>query len=322
MADGADAFVSRLRAGGMQMATAGGGGGGVLGPGGGINVEVLTDAAKAAKEAFHDARSTAHGENGSLSEADATQHAAKSAAGNALINATKKYKFDVIERPAIDKAIRDAAGPAAEKAYQAARAAGEKPAQANTAANKAAKLTAEAVAKDQARRAATQTAERAIKHERAFEMGNLGPEAQNQLSSFKAGTAAERAKQLPAELAKLSEQEFLAKMASEPCTAKTVNISGPPPQVMHVYEYADGTVVRYKPLGDQYRNEPTYSVEVKKDAKIPDQDRETTAFKVDPMGRPLPKGPYELKNPYPEGSFQADVFEREVMNAGHRTLRK
>jgi hypothetical protein len=55
MADGADAFLARLRAGGMQMATAGGGDG----PGptlGGLSAETLAEAAEAAKEAFHGKR--------------------------------------------------------------------------------------------------------------------------------------------------------------------------------------------------------------------------------------------------------------------------
>ncbi len=55
MGDGADAFVSRLRAGGMQMATEGGGGG--PGPNlAGLSAETLAEAAQAAKKAFKDAR--------------------------------------------------------------------------------------------------------------------------------------------------------------------------------------------------------------------------------------------------------------------------
>lgn len=54
MADGADAFIARLRAGGMQMATSGGGG---PGPNlGGLSSEALAEAAQAAKDAFKDKR--------------------------------------------------------------------------------------------------------------------------------------------------------------------------------------------------------------------------------------------------------------------------
>ncbi|HEX2690920.1 MAG TPA: DUF4157 domain-containing protein, partial [Kofleriaceae bacterium] len=44
------------------------------------------------------------------------------------------------------------------------------------------------------------------------------------------------------------------------------------------------------------------------------------AFKVDPTGKAVPKGPSEVKNPYPRGSVQHDEFTNAVMNAGHRSL--
>lgn len=63
MAEGADAFVARVRAGGMQMATEGGGG--RLRPGvSGVTAESLLEAASAAKQAFLDERlsqAKAHG---------------------------------------------------------------------------------------------------------------------------------------------------------------------------------------------------------------------------------------------------------------------
>ena len=153
-------------------------------------------------------------------------------------------------------------------------------------------------------------------------MSAVGVKAQDQFSLYTDGTAARDARRLATELEGLTEKEFLDKMAGEPCTPKTVSINGPPPQPMQVYEYADGTVVRYKPLGDKNRSVPTYSVEVKKDPSLPDVGQDSTAFKLDSSGRPLPKGPFDVKNPYPDGSMQADVFEREIMNAGHRTLRR
>jgi hypothetical protein len=70
------------------------------------------------------------------------------------------------------------------------------------------------------------------------------------------------------------------------------------------------------------RHAPTYSVEVKKDPSLPDRGKDSAAFKVDASGKALPKGPFDVRNPYPEGSMQADVFEREIMNAGHRALRQ
>jgi len=63
MAEGADAFVAELRAGGLQMATAGGGGGPNSGIGG-ISGEALAKAARAGRRAFTDeylARAKDHG---------------------------------------------------------------------------------------------------------------------------------------------------------------------------------------------------------------------------------------------------------------------
>jgi hypothetical protein len=77
MADGADAFVARLRAGGMQMATAGGGGGGSSPTMGGLNAETLAEAAQAAKQAFKDKRAAQQAPQHSKltsTHADAAQH--------------------------------------------------------------------------------------------------------------------------------------------------------------------------------------------------------------------------------------------------------
>jgi hypothetical protein len=354
MADGADAFVARLRAGGMQMATAGKGGG--SGPNlGGLSAETIAEAAQVAKEAFKDKRLAQevpkHGENAAAhsdaveSPPDAAppatatprsrateqaaveaaekeaQRAARSAAGNAEANATKKYLFEASEKPVVEDRTRDSALEAARKAYKSAIDAGEMRGEANTAANKAAKNAAESVAKIEAQRVATETAQRAIASDGAFDMSKLDAVAQSQLADYNAGKTGGEAGRLARELNGLSEKDFLAKMAGESCTAKSVNINGPPPQAMRVYEYPDGTVVRYKPEGDSKRPGPTYSIELKKAPSLRDLGKDDAAFKVDPLGRAVPKGPFDLKNPYPKGSVQALRFERTVMNAGHQTLK-
>lgn len=122
----------------------------------------------------------------------------------------------------------------------------------------------------------------------------------------------------------MSARDFSTKMGEEvnagKCTKKSVAIGGPPPQTMDVYEYADGTVVRHKPLGDKYRQEPSYSVEVKKDPSLPDLGKDDAAFKVSSTGKAVPKGPAEVQNPYPRGSVQYDEFMDAIMNAGHHSL--
>lgn len=44
------------------------------------------------------------------------------------------------------------------------------------------------------------------------------------------------------------------------------------------------------------------------------------AFKVDELGRAVPKDPDHIANPYVEGKFlgQRTVYEQHVLNSGHR----
>jgi hypothetical protein len=79
---------------------------------------------------------------------------------------------------------------------------------------------------------------------------------------------------------------------------------------MIVYVHADGGMVRVKPQGDptsKFRPQPDLSKSVRHpyDADYRDYSRE--AFKVDSLGRPLPKSPADLKNPY-EGTPLKDTF--------------
>jgi hypothetical protein len=74
-------------------------------------------------------------------------------------------------------------------------------------------------------------------------------------------------------------------------------------------------------LGDPNRPGPTYSIEVKKDPAMPDLNKEDAAFKVTSSGKAVPKGPAEIRNPYPKGSLQARKFQNAVMAAGHKTLK-
>lgn len=86
--------------------------------------------------------------------------------------------------------------------------------------------------------------------------------------------------------------------------------------------YADGTVVRYKPLGDPQRATPTYSIEIKKNPALPDKSSDDAAFKVDASGNPVPKGPFNIKNPFSKSTQrdQYEAFEKALMDAGHFSL--
>lgn len=245
---------------------------------------------------------------------------ARSAAGNARARALAKHTFAPSEVPAVSERVQAAAQPAAQQAYDEAIAAGKTPQQANDAANRAAMKVADAAAEQEAQQVAREAAKKAIASRTAIDTDKIGTDGAQRMAQFEAGTRAPNAKRLAEELSKLNDREFHAKMASEPCTSKTVNMPGPPPHKMTVYEYTDGTVVRYKTDGAPQRPGPTYSVEVKADPKLPDVGKAGVDFKLDASGNPVPKGPYEVKNPYQPGSAQAKAFEQAMMNAGHLSI--
>ncbi|MEJ2611630.1 MAG: hypothetical protein P8179_16520 [Candidatus Thiodiazotropha sp.] len=120
------------------------------------------------------------------------------------------------------------------------------------------------------------------------------------------------------------EIDFLNMMADEvkagKCTQKSVNIFGPPPQKMEIYEYKDGTVVWYKPLGDMKRPGPTYSIEMKKNPGVPYHGPNDAAFKVDADGNAIPKNPHEAKQPFALGTLQADIYMETIMDYGRFLL--
>jgi hypothetical protein len=124
----------------------------------------------------------------------------------------------------------------------------------------------------------------------------------------------------------MREERFLETMADEVeagrCTVRQVSINGPPPQMMDVYEYTDGTVVRYKPLGDTERHNPTYSIEVKKNPTLPDRGSDDIAFKLDSNGYAVPKGPHDVQNPFLKNGSQFRAYENALMDAGHISLRQ
>jgi hypothetical protein len=92
---------------------------------------------------------------------------------------------------------------------------------------------------------------------------------------------------------------------------------------MQMWEYADGTEVRYKPLGDKKRAGPTFSVEVKKDPSMPDMHSDDVAFKVDAQGRAVPKNDKGTHNPYclATNDAQYNAFEDAVLKSVHFALR-
>jgi len=255
-------------------------------------------------------------------EADAKK-VAKEVSGNIAKEETKPTKYNYeSETASVEAKVRSEAQAAAEQAYKDALTKdGKPPEKAKEAAQKAAKDKAREIALAEAKRVARAKAQQAIDSGGAFDMHKTNP---TQLVDFAANKTGVEAKRISGELSGKSTKDFAAKMGEEvnagKCTKKSVSIDGPPPQTMDVYEYPDGTVVRYKPLGDNFRSGPAYSVEVKKAPSMPDLGKDDAAFKVTSTGKAVPKGPFEVKNPYPKGSAQYKEFEKAVMDAGHHSL--
>lgn len=64
-----------------------------------------------------------------------------------------------------------------------------------------------------------------------------------------------------------------------------------------------------------------FSVEVKQVLPGGAQDgQHGIAFKVNAEGLPVPKGPFEILNPYEKGIYQVqhDTFRQEVLAQGHQ----
>jgi hypothetical protein len=255
-------------------------------------------------------------------EADAKK-VAKEVSGNVAKEETKPTKYNYeSEAASVEAKVRSEAQAAAEQAYKDALTKdGKTPEKAKEAAQTAAKDKAREIALAEAKRVARAKAQQAIDSGGAFDMHKTDP---NQLADFAANKTGVEAKRISGELSGKSAKDFAAKLGEEvnasKCTKKSVSIDGPPPQTMDVYEYPDGTVVRYKPLGDNYRPGPAYSVEVKKNPSMPDLGKDDAAFKVTSTGNAVPKGPSEVKNPYPKGSVQHEEFNEAIMNAGHHSL--
>jgi hypothetical protein len=220
---------------------------------------------------------------------------------------------------------------AAERAYRAAL--DQTPhdaAAARKAASEASKRAIKLAASREADLAAKAKAEACIASGEVFDLTKLAPDAKLQLAAFQAGARGASAQRLSPQLEgqPVAEQVRLldAEVAAGHATRTTEPLTDPTTpgamQDQRVYAFADGALIRIKPKGDKFSpGEAMFSVEVK---KAPPSDalpaQQGVAFKVDARGRAIPKGPFEVKNPYHPGTQaqQHRAFEQAVMDAGHR----
>lgn len=219
-----------------------------------------------------------------------------------------------------------------ERAYVEAIAAGDSPKvarkKATNAVNKAI-IRLKDVEGDLAARAA---AADAIKDGTVFNPSVMDAATSARLADYNsaAPTSGVQARKLAGQLPNMREADFLTFMAGEVssggATRSQAQIPVPPgpfsspTQTMLRWEYADGTVVRYKPLGDAQRpGTPTFTIEVKKNPALPDTGSDDAAFKVGAGGNAVPRSAYDMQNPM-SNPDQRRSFETAAMDAVHFEL--
>ncbi|MCC7384670.1 MAG: hypothetical protein IT384_22670 [Deltaproteobacteria bacterium] len=244
---------------------------------------------------------------------------ARAAAGSALVEAMKPLTLGVADRGEVSSRIAPLAEAAARDAYYLVMLAGKTEKQANVAAVRAARGTAKSLVAVAARQLVIVRVEAAIEAGTCFDLAALDEITKARIFGFRAGLVGQVARVLAQRLDGLAEKDLLDVMATEVADGRATvrqNASG------LVWEFADGTVIRYKPRGDRFRPGPTYSVEVKKNPTMPDADLEGIAFKVDPKGRAVPKNAKEIAPAFKGDHRQASEAVEYLMELGHRGLRR
>ncbi len=255
---------------------------------------------------------------------EAMQHA-KSVAGSATKDSLKKHIMEPAEFAAAEARIRPLVEAATAEAYDKAVAAGKTVKQARDDATKVGRDLARNEALAVGKEVAATRARQAVASGHAFDPTKLAPDVAAQLARQQ-NTVLD-AHRLAPKLCGKTDAEFLSLMAEEVSTGRvsaprSLSIGGPPPQPMTMWEYPDGTVVRYKPLGDNYRTTPAFSIEVKKNPALPDTSPDSAAFKMDAQGHPIPKNDRQILNPYPSSSHQPQflAFEDTILRLAHHGL--
>ncbi len=246
-------------------------------------------------------------------------------AGGESKAALKKYVFAPGDDAKALQRVREKSQKAGEDAYEATLKATKDPKLADRKASEAVRKRALLEAQTEAVAAAEKEAEKAVNAGSAFK--GLDPQAKGQLAAYQSGAALE-VRRLATTLPGKSEKEFLDIMAKEVAEGRvgqprSIPITGPPAQHMQMWEYPDGSEIRFKPLGDADRAGPTFSIEVKKNPTVPDVAQDTAAFKIDQHGRAVPKNDRELLNPYTKATNrdQFEAFEEAVLKPVHFTLK-
>jgi type III secretion translocon protein HrpF len=203
--------------------------------------------------------------------------------------------------------------------YEAARLAGSDAKQAGALASSAARTEAKNVATDLATQAAKARADSVVGDPRQW---NLSANDQGALADFRNGVRGAEAKRIAPQLDGLKASQLHAYMQAEVAAGRATqlpNTTLPGGKPQEAYLYSDGTLVRFKPNGDGFVPDPSYSIEVLTRGVTTPVDQNSVAFKIDSNGSPAPKGPASVTNPYDGGtnSTQNKAFEKRIVESGH-----
>ncbi|MCP3143262.1 annexin [Pyxidicoccus xibeiensis] len=226
------------------------------------------------------------------------------------------FAGDTTARAKVETAWRDTYT----QTYEAARLAGSTPKEAGKLATRAAETKAKEVAKKVAADAARSRADSVVGDPSQW---SLRASDQGALTDFRSGVRGADAKRLAPQLDGLSAAQFQAFMQKEVALGRATQLPAstlPGGKPQEGYLYADGTLVRFKPNGDGFVSDPSYSVEVlTRGARTPPQDQDDIAFKIALDGSPAPKGPASVTNPYDGGTNQTqkEAFEQQIAASGH-----
>ncbi len=130
------------------------------------------------------------------------------------------------------------------------------------------------------------------------------------------------AKELAPDLHRMDENKFFTRMKLEEETEgflRRTELNNNNGKEVIIWEYADGTVIRYKSR-DKFTGLPIAVIEVQKDTTERPYNLKDIAFKVGADGSPLPKDPAHINNPFPKQSKKWWKFCDLLMARDHIQL--
>lgn len=232
--------------------------------------------------------------------------------------------------PELGVRLTQAGRDAAEHVYREKRGANTAAAEARKYGGDAAKRAIKELALSEAETLARRRAKSAITDGTVFDLSKLPPDAKTQLDDFKAGRSGGVARRMTAALVGKDMVAMEAMLDGELTKGGGTKTPQPGPdpidktatQVQQVYQFDDGTLIRIKPRGDQFHpGAPMFSIEMKQVAPSDAlRGQDGVAFKVNDQGQPVPKGTFEISNPYDRGRYQRQfkIFERAVLDESHQ----